>query len=121
MMKGQQEPSVPLPGQSRSHRCGTCEGKVKGVKKEEMGFWKEEKPKILIWLSSSGFSDLENTGGSSGQDERCGIKVIVLLWYLEMMLYLPAGVLLMLGGSDIIPAPPIFVPSILSVQPKPRG
>lgn len=60
MMKGQQEPSVPLPGQSRSHRCGTCEGKVKGVKKEEMGFWRGEKPKMLIWLSSSGFSDLEN-------------------------------------------------------------
>lgn len=116
-MKGQQEPTVPLPGQSRSHSCGTCEGKVKGVKKEEMGFWREEKPKMLIWLSSSGFSDLENTGGSSDQDESSRIKVIVFLLHLEMMLYPPAVVLLMLGGSDIIPAPRISVPSIPSVQP----
>lgn len=82
-----------------------------------MGFLREEKPKMLIWVSSSGFSDLENTGGSSSLDERCGIKVIIFLWHLEMMLYSPAVVLPVVGGSDIIPAPYISVPSILSVQP----
>lgn len=72
---------------------------------------------MLLWISSSGLSDLENTRGSRGQDESRGTEVIILLLPLEMTLYPPAVALPVVGWLDIIPAPCISVPSILSVQP----
>lgn len=92
-------------------------GQGKGSK--ERGNWGSErgKTKMLLWISSSGLSDLENTRGSRGQDESRGTEVIIFLLPLEMTLYPPAVALPVVGWLDIIPAPCISVPSILSVQP----
>lgn len=101
-MKGEREPSFPLPVRSKSRRCGTLLGKVRATlekrKNEEISFLSEEEPKMLLC------PHLENTRSFGGQDERGGrAKVIILLLHLETMLHPPAVLLPMVGQLDISP------------------